>query len=103
MRELWKKSARVRERKIEFGVGFAESFICIAAAALASPLDVVAKGIAGFIERQTLSAEGELDELADVMVEHCGWLLKEGRAVKSWKLRWTMLQASCRSGALRTR
>ena len=35
-------------------------------------------------------AEGE-----HALVEHCGWLLKQGRAVQNWKMRWVMLQAGC--------
>ena len=29
------------------------------------------------------------------LVEHCGWLLKQGRAVSNWKVRWVVVQASC--------
>ena len=61
--------------------------------------------VAGLKERDEANkayAEAELEGGADglgtsapSLVEHCGWLLKQGRAVANWKMRWVMVQAGC--------
>lgn len=59
-----------------------------------NPLQVVAQAFSGIVERSTSkSAYPEVDSIVEALVEHCGWLLKLGRAVHSWKIRWVMLQA----------
>ena len=35
------------------------------------------------------------DDGSRLLVEHCGWLLKQGRAINNWKVRWVIVQASC--------
>lgn len=37
--------------------------------------------------------EGEAGE--SWLVEHCGWLLKQGRALNNWKMRWVIVQGAC--------
>ena len=42
-----------------------------------------------FVERHARHNTNSYERL----VEHCGWLLKMGRAVHNWRMRWVLLQA----------
>ena len=69
------------------------------ASAMPNPLHAVAHAMVGMLERaESKHAYQESDAIADSglsLVEHCGWLLKQGRAFQSWKIRWVMVQAGC--------
>ena len=57
-------------------------------------IGVMSQTIAGLVERNTTPRRpDEAVDDAEAKVEHCGWLLKQGRAVLNWKMRWVLLQA----------
>ena len=61
----------------------------------------VANALTGIVERneskQAYQAETDARAVDSgfALVEHCGWLLKQGRAFQSWRMRWAMVQAGC--------
>lgn len=62
---------------------------------LLNPLGTVARAVTGHFERAASVRElgkGEVDG-GGSHEEHCGWLLKRGRVVRNWKMRWVMVQA----------
>ena len=72
---------------------------------LSRPLQVVASAMAGMVERAESKEAYYPDEAGQsgdggepgehALVEHCGWLLKQGRAMQNWKMRWVIVQAGC--------
>ena len=61
-----------------------------------NPIQMVTQTFTGIVERaSSKSSYTDLDGFPETaLIEHCGWLLKMGRAVHSWKMRWVMLQVS---------
>ena len=56
---------------------------------------IVQSIVQGVSEKSSMRTRPQDEDAATLggMVEHCGWLLKQGRVVQNWKMRWVMLQA----------